>query len=240
VAKGQDRLGEREVTVYTRVTVPDEYEERFEADDPACRYKGRQYERFRELVTVKIVAGSRILIFVKCRLLGGTHSTHEKPGLPKAINTGVSARSATEQQPTYQIFYKIQGATRTLDVAPADTIEDVKARIQAKEGIPIDEQRLIFQCRQLEDSRTVSDCNIEKESTLHVVLRLGCGLPSCIPLLVWPTDTIASGKAEIKDKGGGPIENQCLIFGDRQLKDSHTIAGYDIGRGAEVVCEVRL
>jgi len=138
-----------------------------------------------------------------------------------------------------QIFVKtLVGRTITLEVEQYTTIAMVRAKIQEKEGILSENQMLIFAGRPLESDQTLHQCNIRKESTLHMVFRV---LGGCAPMQISKTvgreiitldveesDAINTVKAKVQEKEGVLEKKQRLVFAGRELEDSYKLRDYSI------------
>ena len=139
-----------------------------------------------------------------------------------------------------QILVKtLMGKTLTLNVYPSDTIENIKKKIQEKEGYKPDQQRLIFGEKQLEDNKTLSEYGIQNQSVLSLIHRLREDKNMIqifvrlvdgkeLTLNVYPSDTIENVKKKIQDKEGIKTDQQNLIFSAKTLENNKTLSEYYI------------
>uniref|UniRef100_A0A8P4G4X6 Ubiquitin-like domain-containing protein n=1 Tax=Dicentrarchus labrax TaxID=13489 RepID=A0A8P4G4X6_DICLA len=133
----------------------------------------------------------------------------------------------TQQPETIQVFLSnLQGQKSTYDIRPNETVRNFKTKVQQREGIPADQQRLLYQSRQLEDGKNLSDYNIKQPETIQVFLSNLQGQKSTYDIR--PNETVRNFKTKVQQREGVPADQQRLLHQTRQLEDGKNLSDYNI------------
>lgn len=148
-----------------------------------------------------------------------------------------------------QIYIKSLTRSILLNVEPSDKIEELKTQIEEKDGIPIQEQSLIFLHKKLENGNSIQDYDIRNNSTIYLFLPLkGSGMQifvttiigNHITLTVEPNELIENIKEKIKQKLGYEISDQIIIFGGKKLENGNTLQDYSVQKNSTLHLVARL
>lgn len=148
-----------------------------------------------------------------------------------------------------QIFVKSPtGETIILDVEASETISDIKSKLENKLEIPTNQQTLIYAGKKLDAEKSLADYNIQKQSTLQLLIISQEDLHILIKMLTGKIITLDVGldcsieqvKKKIQDKAGYPSDQQLLIFNRKELEDGKTLADYNIENDSTLFLLMRL